>query len=215
MEAFMARAAGEKPPGMGYMGCPGLRKTQDGLSVELRLFTLPECGLYSQPSQRVRELSHPWGGDGVTGGVGAPGDTCSTSGLGLGLVGFSWSEHIYRKTDGDRQRKVDSCAVYPSQLRNQERPAVERRPPGCRTAVGGGGSCEGAAPSAHCLTADRTRWLMKRGKFSCLQSCKNSGQRLIFRQATLQRKSCILVSVRVNLRGCVENRPSKGTHHKL
>lgn len=42
MEAFMARAAGEKPPGMGYMGCPGLRK-RDTLSIELCLFTLPDC----------------------------------------------------------------------------------------------------------------------------------------------------------------------------
>lgn len=53
MEAFMARAAGEKPPGMGYMGCPGLRKTQDGLSVELRLFYVTRM--------RVCTHNHPRG----------------------------------------------------------------------------------------------------------------------------------------------------------
>lgn len=81
--------------------------------------------------------------------MGAPGDTCSTSGIQLVRA------HLQEDKTAIDRRKVDSCAVYPSQGRNQERPAVERRPPGCRTAVGGGGSCEGAAPSAHCLTADR------------------------------------------------------------
>lgn len=78
----MARAAGEKPPGMGYMGCPGLRN-RDTLSIDLWLFTLPEREFYSQPSERMCDLSHSSGRDGVTGSVRAPGYTCSTSGTQL------------------------------------------------------------------------------------------------------------------------------------
>lgn len=74
MEAFMARAAGEKPPAMGYMDCPGLRN-RDTLSVEPCLFPLPECAFYSQPSKRMCDLSHSSGRDGVTGSMRAPGHT--------------------------------------------------------------------------------------------------------------------------------------------
>lgn len=142
----MARAAGEKPPGIGYMGCPGLHK-RDTLSIELWLFTLPECRFYSQPSKRMCDLSHSSGRDGVTSGVRAPGYSCSTSGIQL----------IRAHLQKDRCPQTEEgrcCAVYLCQERNSEMPAEERRPPGCRTAVGGGGSCEGAAPSTHCSTAD-------------------------------------------------------------
>lgn len=80
--------------------------------------------------------------------------------------------------------------MYLCQKRNQERPAEERRPLGCRTAVGGGGSCEGAAPSAHCLTADiKARWLMTRRSsavYGHIKTLHHRTWRLIFRQITLR-----------------------------
>lgn len=81
MEAFIARAAGEKPPGRGYMGCPGLNSKDTSnvsLNVNTVVFVLTECRFYSQPSQRMCDLSHSSRRHGVTGGVRAPGYTCST-----------------------------------------------------------------------------------------------------------------------------------------
>lgn len=85
-------------------------------------------------------MSHSSRGDRVTGSVRAPGYTCSTS-------GSQFVRATERQTDDDRCVEEDRCLiVYLCQGRNQERPAEEKRPPGCRTAVGGDGSCEGAAP---------------------------------------------------------------------
>lgn len=125
--------------------------------------------------------------------------------------------------------------MYPCLERNQERPAEVRRPPGCRTAVGGGGSCEGAAPSAHCLTADiNPGWLTERRSsavYSHWKTLHHLTQRLIFRQITLRclmyrRKECtgkpqeilyiglVHVNLKVGLKTC-DCFCYKGTQHKL
>lgn len=161
MEAFIARAAGEKLPAMGYIDCPCLhgpnhkeavkrpatRKNQDS-----RLFTFTVCVFYSQPSKRVGDLSHASGRDGVAGRVGGPRHTsCTDSSTGETHTGTSYIRQCVRSDASlETFRILRDYTAYLRQGRSQERPAEGRRPLGCRTAEDGGGSCEGAAPPAHC-----------------------------------------------------------------
>lgn len=79
----MARAAGENPPAMGYIDCPGLHRQRladsSCTSHSCCVSVLTVCVVYSQPSEVVWDLSHPPRRDGVTGGVWRPGQTCSTN----------------------------------------------------------------------------------------------------------------------------------------
>lgn len=105
-----------------------------------------------QPSKRVRDLSHASGRDGVAGRVGGPRHTsCTDSSTGETHTGTSYIHQCVRSdASSETFRILRDYTAYLRQGRSQERPAEGRRPLGCRTAEDGGGSCEGAAPPAHC-----------------------------------------------------------------
>lgn len=114
MEAFIARAAGEKPPAMGYIGCPCLQIQTDSRSHVLqshagsnRRACVCVCVFYSQPSERVCDLSHASRWDGVAGTVRGPRHTCSTGEI-ISLSVYFFSSRSWRAL-GNIYTKIKWC----------------------------------------------------------------------------------------------------------